>query len=196
MVAVGCKVTRGNDWTFDNADGGPGTIGTVLKVKQNGSVVVRWHCKNTGEYKMGMNGLFEIQICNDSSTSKLTYSTDKTTNKYQSADFSFEHVNTGHLKNTSTAHTEQRNAQEQEHYDEYVLNVNDESVNVSWEHEDGIEWKRYAKNLNTRIEKAYRRNKVGNIILQFEKETYVIHFKTMVKENTKTKKQVRVRRKD
>ncbi|XP_052100278.1 uncharacterized protein LOC127734449 isoform X2 [Mytilus californianus] len=196
MVAVGCKVTRGNDWTFDNADGGPGAIGTVLKVKQDGSVVVRWHCRNTGKYKMGMNGLFEIQICNDSSTSEHTYSTDKTTNKYQSADFTFEHVDTGHLKNTSTAHTEQRNAQEQEHYDEYVLNVNDESVNVSWEHEDGIEWKRYAKNLNGRIEKAYQRNKVGNPILQFEKETYVIHFKTMVKENTKTKKQVRVRRKD
>lgn len=45
------------------------------------------------------------------------------------------------------------------------------TVNVSWEYEDGTEWKRYAKNLNVRIEKAYQRNKVGNTILKFEKET-------------------------
>ncbi|VDI05811.1 Hypothetical predicted protein [Mytilus galloprovincialis] len=194
MVAVGCKVTRGNDWTYDDADGGPGTIGTVLKVKQDGSVAVRWKFKNTGEYKMGKNGLFEIQICNDSSTSQPTYSADITSNKYQSGECSFEHYDTDRLKTTHTADTEQSREQERVHYDEYVLNVNNESVNVSWEHEDGTEWKRYTQNINAKIEKAYQRKKVGKTILQFEKETYLINFKTMVKENSKTKKRIRVRR--
>lgn len=45
------------------------------------------------------------------------------------------------------------------------------TVNVSWEYEDGTEWKRYEKNLNVRIEKANQRNKVGSTILKFEKET-------------------------
>ncbi|XP_063435638.1 uncharacterized protein LOC134716557 [Mytilus trossulus] len=130
MVAVGCKVTRGNDWTYDNADGGPGTIGTVLKVKQDGSVVVRWKFKNIGEYKMGMNGLFEIQICNDSSTSQPSYSADITNNKYQSADFSFEHSDADHLKRTSAANTEQSNEQGEGRYDDYFLDVNNESGRV------------------------------------------------------------------
>ncbi|CAG2195779.1 unnamed protein product [Mytilus edulis] len=69
LVAVGCK-----DWTYADADGGPGSVGTVLCVNQDGSVLVskittkfkltlvRWDSRSTGEYKMGMNGLFEIQI--------------------------------------------------------------------------------------------------------------------------------------
>ena len=32
--------TTGPDWNFGNSDGGPGTIGTVLNVKQDGKVVV------------------------------------------------------------------------------------------------------------------------------------------------------------
>ncbi|VDH98865.1 Hypothetical predicted protein [Mytilus galloprovincialis] len=62
LVAVGCKVTRGKDWTYADADGGPGSVGTVLCVNQDGSVLVRWDSRSTGEYKMEMNGLFEIQI--------------------------------------------------------------------------------------------------------------------------------------
>ncbi|CAG2223918.1 unnamed protein product [Mytilus edulis] len=32
--------SKGNDWTYDNADGGPGSVGTVLRVQQDGSVLV------------------------------------------------------------------------------------------------------------------------------------------------------------
>lgn len=65
---------------------------------------------------------------NDSSTSQPTHSADITTNKYQSGDFA--HCDTDRLKTTSSADTEPINAQEQKHYDEYVLNVNNESGKI------------------------------------------------------------------
>lgn len=45
MNSISCYcfyvLLSGNDWKYNNDDGGPGSIGTVLCVKDNGSVVVR-----------------------------------------------------------------------------------------------------------------------------------------------------------
>ncbi|XP_076101476.1 uncharacterized protein LOC143071195 [Mytilus galloprovincialis] len=62
IIAVGCRVVRGQDWEFGDADGGPGSIGAVLDVRGNGNVVVRWDCKRTCLYRMGNNGRFEIRL--------------------------------------------------------------------------------------------------------------------------------------
>ncbi|XP_071166175.1 uncharacterized protein [Mytilus edulis] len=62
MIAVGCRVVRGHDWKFGNKDGGVGSLGTVLDVRPEGKVVVRWDSKRTGLYKMGHNGRFEIKV--------------------------------------------------------------------------------------------------------------------------------------
>ncbi|XP_052098781.1 uncharacterized protein LOC127733466 [Mytilus californianus] len=41
LIAVGCRVVRGRDWKYGDHDGGKGTEGTVLGVKQEDKVVVR-----------------------------------------------------------------------------------------------------------------------------------------------------------
>ncbi|XP_063435649.1 E3 ubiquitin-protein ligase Ufd4-like [Mytilus trossulus] len=40
MIAVGCRVVRGQDWKYEDYDGGKGSFGTVLQVRIEGKVVV------------------------------------------------------------------------------------------------------------------------------------------------------------
>ncbi|CAC5378105.1 unnamed protein product [Mytilus coruscus] len=65
MIAVGCRVVRGHDWKYGDFDGGEGSLGTVLEVKDKSKVVVRWDRTNKGIFKIGFNGLFEVKLCDD-----------------------------------------------------------------------------------------------------------------------------------
>lgn len=69
MVAPGCYVKRGDNWTNGNEDGGEGTMGVVTRVHQDGTVIVRWPNKKFKEYKFGSDGLFEVQVCTDETQS-------------------------------------------------------------------------------------------------------------------------------
>ncbi|XP_060082739.1 uncharacterized protein LOC132562033 [Ylistrum balloti] len=68
LIATGYLVKRGTDWTFADQDGGEGKIGVVFRVKENGIVGVRWPCGNTGSYKYGAEGRFDIEICDPNTT--------------------------------------------------------------------------------------------------------------------------------
>ncbi|XP_033750164.1 uncharacterized protein LOC117334579 [Pecten maximus] len=68
LIATGYLVKRGFDWAYGNQDGGQGNIGVVFLVKENGMVGVRWSNGNTGIYKYGAEGQFDIDICDPNTT--------------------------------------------------------------------------------------------------------------------------------
>ncbi|XP_062603219.1 uncharacterized protein LOC134264974 isoform X3 [Saccostrea cucullata] len=63
LIDVGCLVERGEDWSWENQDGGKGTIGVVYKVKHNVIVYVRWPNSNKSNYRFGFDGKFDVQLC-------------------------------------------------------------------------------------------------------------------------------------
>ncbi|CAG2223913.1 unnamed protein product [Mytilus edulis] len=72
LIAVGCRIVRGRDWKYGDHDGGKGTEGKVLGVKEEGKVVVRWDRKNIGIYKIGYNGRFEVKLSDNFSNDGYT----------------------------------------------------------------------------------------------------------------------------
>ncbi|KAK3606274.1 hypothetical protein CHS0354_037950 [Potamilus streckersoni] len=64
LIGVGCVVQRGKDWKWGNQDGVPGTKGIVIKVLENGQVIVRWPDKSKKVYRYGADGCFDLEICN------------------------------------------------------------------------------------------------------------------------------------
>ncbi|XP_056021555.1 uncharacterized protein LOC125649345 isoform X2 [Ostrea edulis] len=59
-LAVGCRVKRGPDWEWADQDGGPANIGSVYRVKLDGTVYVRWPNSVRSNYRFGYKGKFDI----------------------------------------------------------------------------------------------------------------------------------------
>ncbi|KAL3865886.1 hypothetical protein ACJMK2_043234 [Sinanodonta woodiana] len=81
LIGTGCVVRRGKDWKWDNQDGVPGTKGVVIKVLEDGQVIVRWPDKSKNFYRFGADGCFDLEICNpydDSSIGRKTQAADNT----------------------------------------------------------------------------------------------------------------------
>ncbi|KAL3865887.1 hypothetical protein ACJMK2_043235 [Sinanodonta woodiana] len=81
LIGTGCVVRRGKDWKYDNQDGVPGTKGVVIKVIEDGHVIVRWPDKSKNVYRFGAEGCFDLEICNpfdDSSIGRKTQAADNT----------------------------------------------------------------------------------------------------------------------
>ncbi|KAK3610179.1 hypothetical protein CHS0354_038816 [Potamilus streckersoni] len=64
VIAVGCHVHRGKNWSDGNEDGGPGSRGVVLKVQEDGRVLVRWENRRKMYCNFGNKGQFSVEICN------------------------------------------------------------------------------------------------------------------------------------
>ncbi|KAL3867396.1 hypothetical protein ACJMK2_044602 [Sinanodonta woodiana] len=64
VIAVGCHVHRGKDWSNGNDDGGPGSTGVVLKVQEDGIVLVRWENRRKIYCNFGKDGKFAVEVCN------------------------------------------------------------------------------------------------------------------------------------
>ncbi|XP_062586129.1 uncharacterized protein LOC134247761 [Saccostrea cucullata] len=76
-MATGCLVKRGPDWKWGDQDGGTGSIGSVYRVKRNGTVFVRWPNGLTTENRFGHNGKYDLQICDPFSTESIEYLQDQ-----------------------------------------------------------------------------------------------------------------------
>ncbi|KAK3610175.1 hypothetical protein CHS0354_038813 [Potamilus streckersoni] len=63
LIQVGSLVKRGQDWIYGDQDGAPGTQGIVLRVLQEGQVIVRWPDKSKAIYRFGADGCFDLEIC-------------------------------------------------------------------------------------------------------------------------------------
>ncbi|XP_052100425.1 uncharacterized protein LOC127734539 [Mytilus californianus] len=183
MIAVGCRVVRGQDWRFGDTDGGPGSIGTVLDVRRDGKVVVRWDCKRTGLYKMRHKGRFEIRLKDDKTkTSRQTKT--RTYRRRSMSDEEDEYVSDA----TTTTSTK--------HASDYVIPIySDSTVSAIWEYKDGSDWKEYPDDINVKIERAYQR-KQRKTIIEMDRTTFEVHFSEMEQENPRNKTKVTVRRRD
>ncbi|CAC5422046.1 unnamed protein product [Mytilus coruscus] len=168
LIAVGCRVVRGQDWKYGDRDGGKGTEGTVLGVKQEGKVVVRWDRKNIGIYKIGYNGRFEVKLIDNFSNNdhNIGYAERE---KYGLREERFKdpsatpgkHQNAPYTMNTSECSPE-----------DYVIPIYSEtSISAIWEHQKGSQWTKYPPGVNVEIEKAYQRKKTGKIIIEIDRTT-------------------------
>ncbi|XP_063433282.1 uncharacterized protein LOC134715191 [Mytilus trossulus] len=185
-IAVGCRVVRGKDWKYEDTDGGRGTFGTVLSILEEGKSVVRWDNKNVDIYKMGYEGLFEIKLSNSNSLqNEETQKYNKTQQRLKTRE-TWKHHNDSNTIKSNECDT-----------DDYLIPIySDVAVSAIWEYKRVSQWTKYPSTTNVKIEKAYQRKKSGNIIIEMDRTTYIIHFSKMVQENVKNKTELAVRRKD
>ncbi|XP_071166214.1 uncharacterized protein [Mytilus edulis] len=187
IIAVGCRVVRGQDWEFGDADGGPGSIGTVLDVRGNGNVVVRWDCKRTCLYRMGNNGRFEIRLQDDKSQI-CRPTTARIPGRQHARRRSMSDEEDEYVSDVTTTSTK--------HASDYIIPIySDSTVSAIWEYQEGSDWKKYPDEINVKIERAYQR-KQRKTIFEMDRTTYEVHFSEMEQENPQNKTKVTVRRRD
>ncbi|XP_052100437.1 uncharacterized protein LOC127734546 isoform X2 [Mytilus californianus] len=169
----------GHDWKYGDFDGGEGSLGTVLEVKDKSKVVVRWDRTNKGIFKIGFNGLFEVKLCDDFVNKENTRR---------------------HIKPSNHSLTRQQNRHNLDTIDDdlldCVITYSDILVSAIWEYRKSSEWTQYPSGINTTIEKAYQRKQTGNIIIEMDRTKYIIHFPKMIQENPQNKTEIQIRRKD
>ncbi|XP_071166441.1 uncharacterized protein [Mytilus edulis] len=187
IIAVGCKVVRGHDWKFGDTDGGPGSIGTVLDVRRDGKVVVRWDCKRTGLYKVGHKGRFEIRL-KDGNAQTSQQARERIPGRRHARRRSSSDEESEYLSDVTTTSTK--------HASDYVIPIySDSTVSAIWEYQEGSDWKKYPDEINVKIERAYQR-KQRKTIFEMDRTTYEVHFSEMEQENPQNKSKVTVRRRD
>ncbi|XP_076101483.1 uncharacterized protein LOC143071202 isoform X2 [Mytilus galloprovincialis] len=181
MIAVGCRVVRGQDWKYEDFDGGEGSLGTVLRVRIEGKVVVRWDGTNKGIFKIGHDGLFEVRLCDNLTNNESTL---------------------GHMKQNNHSIIGQQNhhnlnTKNEDDPLDYVIPIySDTSVSAIWEYEKGSHWTQYPSEINTKIEKAYQRKPTEKIVFKMNHATCIIDFQKMIQETPQKKTEMPVRRKD
>ncbi|CAC5420224.1 unnamed protein product [Mytilus coruscus] len=191
LIAVGCRVVRGQDWKYGDHDGGKGTLGTVLGIPAEGKAVVRWDRKNIGIYKMGCEGLFELKLCDTLSSNSSTIQNEETANYHNTGQWLRKKESVKHQYALNTIKTNECDP------NDYLIPIySDIAVSAIWEYQRVSQWKKYPSGINVKIEKAYQRKKSGKIIIEMDRTTYIIHFSRMVQENVKNKTKLAVRRKD
>ena len=72
-VAVGLRVVRGPDWTWEDQDGGEGHVGTVVEVDRSavgdgGCVIVQWDRGNRLRYRCGERGKYDLRVFDSAPT--------------------------------------------------------------------------------------------------------------------------------
>ncbi|VDI65557.1 Hypothetical predicted protein [Mytilus galloprovincialis] len=181
MIAVGCRVVRGQDWKYEDFDGGEGSLGTVLRVRVEGKVVVRWDGTNKGIFKIGHDGLFEVRLCDNLTNNESTL---------------------GHMKQNNHSIIGQQNhhnlnTKNEDDPLDYVIPIySDTSVSAIWEYEKGSHWTQYPSEINTKIEKAYQRKPTEKIVFKMNHATCIIDFQKMIQETPQKKTEMPVRRKE
>eukprot|EP00198_Chlamydomonas_reinhardtii_P009920 XP_001699257.1 predicted protein [Chlamydomonas reinhardtii] len=63
VLTPGCGVVRGLHWTYDNQDGGPGTIGTVQHDDRHGYVAALWPNHRLARYRASTQQGFDLHYC-------------------------------------------------------------------------------------------------------------------------------------
>lgn len=61
-IEIGCCVTRGADWERGEEDGGPGTVGVVVRKMRERYVQVRWPSRVIEDYAFGADNKWELEV--------------------------------------------------------------------------------------------------------------------------------------
>ena len=88
-MTVGLRVVRGDDWDYENQDGGDGFVGTVVEVGGQGdsknpdkTVVVVWDTGVRAKYRSGCDGKDDLRVLDNAQTGSVS------SQRY----FSFSHI--------------------------------------------------------------------------------------------------------
>ncbi|XP_046572311.1 uncharacterized protein LOC124280418 [Haliotis rubra] len=149
-IQIGVRVTRGPHWYTDDEDGGEGSTGVVIRKRGKTEVKVRWDNGNIRRYKHGMDGVFELHICDP----------------YQ---FGPEPSVPEHLREPDppkppTIGTLRRMS----------------NALVVWQWQDGAgQWRLYPDSLQTKISQAFDKRKGGSCLVSKDGLNYRISFTNM-----------------
>ncbi|KAH3833038.1 uncharacterized protein LOC127875964 isoform X1 [Dreissena polymorpha] len=64
-IEIGCSVKRGPNWRKENEDGGPESVGAVLRKSSGRMVMVRWPNGIVKPYKFGQHHRYEVEVTNE-----------------------------------------------------------------------------------------------------------------------------------
>ncbi|XP_071166583.1 uncharacterized protein [Mytilus edulis] len=190
MIAVGCRVVRGEDWRYRDDDGGFGTMGTVLNVKPEGRAVVRWDSKKMGIYKMGYNGFCEIMVVDESSAygdEQIPFTDLK--GRSQNEGFTYS--------NSCNQAAQDTDSNGEEMHTRVNVPVNGKKTkNASWEYKDNkdSEWKKYPLDINNKIENAFKKKPSDKTNFKMDMKTYIINFAKNIQVNPRDGTEIEVRR--
>nr|XP_022331302.1 uncharacterized protein LOC111129304 isoform X2 [Crassostrea virginica] len=205
IIAVGCRVERGKDWSDGNKDGGAGNIGVVIKVRSNGIVIVRWPNKHKGKYKFGYNGLFEVKLCDQArfdvgersvKRTQITGASNRHTDRNSpsenelpsgtSTEYDIQKLSGDlHLKEKEGLKSAQDAKKPltleelNERNRQKQLKEQSEMEKISWTYQKDSVWQVLPKDINEKMEKAYGRNKHGSMILEVDGYTWRASFSDM-----------------
>jgi len=76
---LGLRVVRGDDWDYEDQDGGEGGVGTVVEVGGQGgsknpdkTVVVVWDTGDRAKYRAGYNGKDDLLVLDSDPTGTVS----------------------------------------------------------------------------------------------------------------------------
>ncbi|XP_061173382.1 uncharacterized protein LOC133182550 [Saccostrea echinata] len=196
LIAVGCLVERGDNWKYENQDGGIGSVGVVIYVYGNGIVIVRWPNMKKGRYKFGCDGLFEIKLCDPL---KVYGSVGKLTTNVQAIEGSLGGAEAMSIKETfspSTSDSKPANSRKEEEYQVHgtkeqmkekdQIPFSDCGFDIIWAYKKNGRWVDFPEDINKKMEKAYGRNMHGSMILEVDGYVWRASFSNMKMECQKT----------
>ncbi|XP_067666520.1 uncharacterized protein [Haliotis asinina] len=150
FLQIGVRVKRGQGWESKNYDGGEGNTGVVIRTRGDQEVKVRWSNGNIKTHKFGLDGVYELEICNPLFHKKQTDG---------------ERMFPGRPRDTGLGSP---HAEEEE-----------DSRPAVWRWHDGHQWRLYQDDLQVKIHQEYKRKKDGTCLVKKRDGSYRIYFKSM-----------------
>ncbi|XP_048732216.2 uncharacterized protein LOC125649050 [Ostrea edulis] len=172
LIAVGCLVERGPDWKWANQDGGPGSIGSVYRVKADATIYVRWPNSVRGNYRFGYEGKFDVQICSPS-----TNEIKPDTNPAENHELPFDGATSASVTKSMPRLLREFDPSESTNGNNTQLTINAPHSKKSylalpkrswiWRNTEGC-WVPYPDDVNDIINRNYERNPQSTVLISFD----------------------------
>ncbi|XP_046553741.1 uncharacterized protein LOC124263202 [Haliotis rubra] len=147
---LGVRVKRGHCWESKNNDGGEGNTGVVIRTRGDQEVKVRWSNGNIKTHKFGLDGVYELEICEP-----LVHK------KHTGGELRFP----GRPQDTGSGSP--------------GLEEEEDSRPTVWRWHDGYQWRLYQDDMQVKIHQEYNRKKDGTCLVKKRDGSYRIYFKSM-----------------
>ncbi|XP_062614449.1 uncharacterized protein LOC134276185 [Saccostrea cucullata] len=197
-IGTGCLVKRGPDWEWDNQDGGEGNIGSVIRVRSNATVNVKWSNGSVSNYRFGYKEKFDLQICDPFSQETEKYLQEeskssqpktqkekiynfKDSSSYEgskSTSFECSQSDRNHLSSLSSnslKYPKGKYFKNDSVEDECSTDLeSDGPIALSqWMWKDKTEkWNPYPKKINDKIWKSWKRNPNSTVVVEMDDSVY------------------------
>ncbi|XP_061194921.1 uncharacterized protein LOC133203068 [Saccostrea echinata] len=219
LIAVGCLVVRGPDWKWGDQDGGEGNIGSVFRVRNNGSVNVRWRNGNVRDYRFGYKGTFDLLICDPFSRKVREYLQENVKEASTTESSNREHTflkrdfhpdidskskslgleqsvhdfsrNCTHLLKVPKGKYFRNDKLEDESSSD--LEVDGQKAINQWMWKDNSgKWNNYPRKMNDKIYKSWKRNPNSTVVVEINECVYRVVLERNIQINLETKERMEI----